>query len=140
MSYQAISHNRSHRVPFHGLGRGPGYMSGCSGCGDGMGAGDWAAAGGQIATSAATIFSIASGAPKQNERASRNAMETARLNAGSAGATAAAQVEIARIQAETARLAAGAPQPGGSKTPLIIGAVVGGVALLGVLGFVLLKK
>lgn len=139
MSYQAISHNRSHRVPFHGLGRGPGYMSGCSGCGDGMGA-DWAAAAGQIATAGASIFAIASGAPKQHERASINAMETARLNAGSAGTTALAQVEIARIQAETARLTAGARQPGGSKTPLIIGAVVGGVALLGVLGFVLLKK
>jgi len=110
-------------------------MNGCSGCGIGSTA-DAIAAG---IRAGADIVNIASGAPKQAERASRNALETARLNAAAASGNAAAQVEIARIQAETARLQAGASSGSGGKSTMIA-AAIGGVALLGVLGFVLLKK
>lgn len=136
MSYQAISQARSHRVPFHGMGRAPGYMNGCAGCGDGMGADlAWI---GKSAEAAAEIAKTASGAYAQQARAARDAMRAAQATAGAAGANAAAQVEIARIQAETARLAAG-QQGGGSKTTMII-AGVGVLALLAVGGFFLLKK
>jgi len=111
-------------------------MNGCAGCGPGMGAGlEWI---GKTAGAAADIVGIASGAPKQAERAARNAMLAAQATAGAAGQTAAAQVEIARIQAETARLAAG-QQGGGSKTTMII-AGVGVLAVLAVGGYLLLKK
>lgn len=107
-----------------------GQLGGCSACGDGVGGSDWATAVASGATAAATIVGIASGAPKQAERAARNNMLAAQATAGAAGQTAAAQVEIARIQAETARLAASRPEPS-SKLPIYIGLGVLGLAVVG---------
>jgi len=136
MSYQAISQARSHRVPFHGLGRAPGYMNGCAGCGPGMGAGlEWI---GKTAEATAKTADIIAGGDAKRARTARDNMLAAQATAGAAGQTAAAQVEIARIHAETERMRAGAPQ-GGSKTPLIIGGVVLALLVVGG-GIFLLKK
>lgn len=190
MAYQAISHARSHRVPFHGLGRAPGYMGNY--CQDGMagpspgdpdyvapsgktastsgGAKSASSGGGSLVGSAGalpgggggsaggaaeiagaveqglrtleTIYSISSGAPKQQERTSKNNLKIAELQAQAAAGNAQAQVEIARLQAEASVAAARlAGQSGGMDKKTIM--ILGGVGLLAVLGIgavVLLKK
>ena len=147
MAYESISHARSHRAPFAGLGRAPGYMGNY--CSDGMGAaaagGGGAAAGGGGAAAWGTavaegfkttsvVIDAASGGYQKRERESRRNLEIARLQASAAGGNAAAQVEIARLQAEasveSARLAG---QSGDASTKKIM-MIGGGIALLAVLG------
>jgi hypothetical protein len=97
-----------------------------------------AAAALQAGSSAISIFS---GAPKQQARAARDALAAARATAGATATNAAAQVEIERIRAETARLQSQAPAAtGGSKLPLYIGLVGGGIALLTILAVLILRK
>lgn len=140
MAYEGISHARSHRVPFAGLGRAPGYMGNY--CGDGMsGPSNVTAAITAGAQTIATITDVASGGPQKRERESRRNLEIARLQAQGAAGNAQAQVEVARLQAEAAVAAARAAGQGGmSKTTMIAIAGVAGVALLGGLGYMLLKK
>ena len=168
MAYESISHARSHRAPFAGLGRAPGYMGNY--CSDGMagpspgdadfmktllgsggggakgGGGGGAAAGGanpvaavanaagELLKTTSTIIDAASGGYEKRERESRRNLEIARLQASAAGGNAAAQVEIAKLQAEaaieSARLAG---QAGDASTKKIM-MIGGGIALLAVLG------
>ena len=134
MAYEGITHARSHRVPFAGLGRAPGYMGnyGASGF-DGLSG---------PSTVAATITDVASGGPQKRERESRRNLEIARLQAQGAAGNAQAQIEVARLQAEAAVAAArvAGQSRGMSKTTIIAIAGVAGVALLGGIGYMLLKK
>jgi hypothetical protein len=191
MAYESISHARSHRAPFAGLGRAPGYMGNY--CSDGMagpspgdagyralarhaslgnsaksastgggdmlqsaisaftgggggGGGGGAAAGGPDPVAAVasavsetmkatgTAIDAAMGGPQKRERESRRNLQIAQLTAQAAAGNAAAQVEIARLQAEaaveSARLA-GQSGDASTKKMMMIG---GGVALLAVIG------
>lgn len=199
MAYESISHARSHRAPFAGLGRAPGYMGNY--CSDGMagpspgdagyralarhaslgnstksastgggaksassgdggslqsaisaftggggGGGGGAAAGGADPVAAvasavsetmkttSTIVDAAMGGPQKRERESQRNLQIAQLTAQAAAGNAAAQVEIARLQAEaaveSARLA-GQSGDASTKKMMMIG---GGVALLAVIG------
>ena len=106
-----------------------------------MGGGsDYATAIASGVQSAADIVKTASGAYAQQARASRDTMLAARANAGSASERAAADIRIAEINAEIRRLDNAAQAEVSNKKTVMIAAAVGGVALLGVLGFVLLKK
>lgn len=169
MAYQSISHSRSHRVPFHGLGRAPGYMGNY--CSDGMagpspgdpdfvksllgggggaskagGGGDSAAAiAGAVSSVANTIgtgIDAAMGGPQKRERESKRNYEIAKLQAQAAAGNADAAIQVARLQAEASVEAArlAAQGSGMDKKTTVIIAAVGGVALLGVLGVFLLKK
>ena len=142
MAYESISHARSHRAPFAGLGRAPGYMGNY--CGDdgmagaaaagGGGAGAWGTAVAEGFKTTSVVIDAASGGYQKRERESRRNLEIARLQASAAGGNAAAQVEIARLQAEasveSARLAG---QSGDASTKKIM-MIGGGIALLAVLG------
>ena len=151
MAYESISHARSHRAPFAGLGRATGYMGNY--CGEGVGAlGAGASGGGAAAWGTAvaagfqatsTIVDAAMGGPAKRERESRRNLQIAQLQAQAAAGNAAAQIEIERLRAEaaveSARLA-GQAGDASTKKLLMIG---GGVALLAVLGIgaaVILKK
>ena len=144
MAYEGISHARSHRVPFAGLGRAPGYMGnyGASGFDGLSGASNTAAAITAGAQTIATITDVASGGPQKRERESRRNLEIARLQAQAASGNAQAQIEVARLQAEAAVAAArvAGQSRGMSKTAIIAIAGVAGVALLGGIGYMLLKK
>ena len=152
MAYQGISHARSHRVPFAGLGRAPGYMGnycgeyGLSGAtsasssgggaaaAGGGGAAAWASAVAEGFKTTSTIIDAAAGGYQKRERESRRNVQIAQLTAQAAAGNAAAQVEIARLQAEaaveSARLA-GQAGDASTKRLMMIG---GGIAILAVLG------
>jgi hypothetical protein len=89
---------------------------------------------------ASTFANIASGGPQKQERASRRALEAARLQAQATTQGAASAVEAARIQAaaasEAAREAAKGRE-GTIKLALISGSVL---AVLGIAAVVLLRK
>lgn len=151
MAYESISHARSHRAPFAGLGRAPGYMGNY--CGDdgmagaaaagGGGASAWGTAIAEGLKTTSTIIDAAQGGYQKRERESRRNLEVARLQASAASGNAAAQVEVARLQAEAAveaaRLAGRAGDAASKKTMLIVGGV-GLLAVLGIGAVVLLKK
>jgi hypothetical protein len=81
-----------------------------------------------------TAIDAAMGGPQKRERESRRNLQIAQLTAQAAAGNAAAQVEIARLQAEaaveSARLA-GQSGDASTKKMMMIG---GGVALLAVIG------
>lgn len=206
MAYESISHARSHRAPFAGLGRAPGYMGNY--CSDGMagpspGDADYVAkstssgsgaksassggdllqsaisaytgGGGAAAAAAAgaaggggggaaagpnpvaavasavsetmkttsTIVDAAMGGPQKRERESRRNLQIAQLTAQAAAGNAAAQVEIARLQAEaaveSARLAGQSGDASSKKMMMIIGGV-GLLAVVGIGAAIALKK
>lgn len=152
MAYEGITHARSHRAPFAGLGRAPGYMGNY--CSDGMagaasssgGASGGAAAAGGGAASAwgtavaegfkatSTIIDAAQGGYEKRERDSRRNLQIAQLQAQAAGGNAAAQVEIARLQAEAAVESARLAGQSGDASTRKIMMIGGGIALLAVLG------
>lgn len=174
MAYEGITHARSHRVPFAGLGRAPGYMGnycsdgmagpspgdadfmktllgsgggGAKASGGGAGAPDpssaWAGAVAEGFKATSTIVDAAMGGAAKRERESRRNLQIAQLQAQAASGNAAAQVEIARLQAEAAVESAKlAGQSGDASTKKIM-LIGGGIALLAVLGIgaaIVLKK
>lgn len=99
--------------------------------------------GGAIASGAnlvGTLALIAAGQPQKAERESRRNLEIARLQAQGGAGAAAAQIEVARLQAEAAREAATASAKTQSGTVKMVMIGVGGLAVLGIVAAVVLKK
>lgn len=122
------------------LGTAPAAPASTSSGGGGGGAAAWAGAVSSIANTTGTLALIAAGAPQKAERDSRRQLEIARLQAQGAAGGAAAQIEIARLQAEAARDAANAQATGSSNTVKTVMIGVGGLAVLGIVAAVVLKK
>lgn len=93
-----------------------------------------------IATTTGVIANIAAGGPQKAERMSQNNLAIARLQAQGAAGSAAAQIAIAQLQAENARMASSdaAKAQGNMIKMVMIG--VGGLAVLGIAAAVVLKK
>jgi hypothetical protein len=101
---------------------------------------DYASAISSGANLVGTMANIASGAPQKAERDSRRQLEIARLQAQGAAGGAAAQVEIARLQAEAAREASAASAATRGSTIKMVMIGVGGLAVLGIVAAVVLRK
>jgi len=104
------------------------------------GGGGWAGAASSIAQTTGTLALIAAGAPQKAERDSRRQLEIARLSAAAAGGDAAARIEIARLQAEATKEAALSQTKGSEGMVKMVMIGVGGLAVLGIVAAVVLKK
>ncbi len=125
MAYISVTHARSNRGPLHGT-------VGSYSSGDGLGV-DWSKAIDSTAKATSTIADIAAGGPQKREREAKANLEIAKLQLEQARIQAAAQAEAARAQSTAQRATSG------GNMPLIVAAVAG-VAVLGFVGYMLLKK
>lgn len=120
------------------------YHAGLGKSGGGGGSGDTVAAVANAAASTmqtiSTFANIAAGGPQKAERASRNALAAARLQAQATTQGAAAAVEAARIQAAAAAEAAREAAKGRQGTLKIALIGTGALAVLGLAAVVLLRK
>lgn len=87
-----------------------------------------------------TFADLAAGGMQKRERMSQNDLAIARLQASGAAGNAAAQLEIARLQAESARLAQTGAAKAQGKTVMMVMIGVGALAVLGIGAAVVLRK